>query len=63
MVAPAPQAPQQVLVTRLQAAQMLACCERTVANLQRRGELSTVKIGKAARCIRAEVEAFGQASK
>lgn len=63
MVAAAPQAPQQVLVSRLQAAQMLCVCERTIANMQRRGELSTVKLGKAARCIRAEIEAFGQTGK
>lgn len=63
MVALAPQAPQQVLVTRLQAAQMLSVCERTIANMQRRGELSTVKLGKAARCIRSEIEAIGQGSK
>ena len=61
MVAAVPHAPQQVLVTRLQAAQMLAVCERTIANMQRRGELSIVKVGKAARCIRQEIEAFGKA--
>ena len=52
-------APAQVLITRQQAAQMLAVCERTVANLQARGDLSLVKVGKSARCVLAEIEAFG----
>jgi excisionase family DNA binding protein len=53
-------APQQVLVTRQQAAQMLAVCERTIANMQARGQLTAVKVGKSARCIRSEIEAFGR---
>ena len=60
MVALAPQAPQQVLVTRRQAADMLSVHERTIQNMQIRGELSLVKVGKSARCIRSEIEAFGR---
>lgn len=63
MVAIVPQAPQQVLITRRQAADMLSVHERTIANMQARGDLSLVKVGKSARCIRAEIEAFGQPTK
>lgn len=60
MVALAPQAPKQVLITRRMAADMLSVHERTIQNMQNRGDLSLVKVGKSARCVLAEIEAFGR---
>lgn len=57
MHASTPAAP-AVLLTTTEAAEVLRCCAKTVTNLVARGQLKAVRLGKAVRIERAELERF-----
>jgi excisionase family DNA binding protein len=46
------------LLTTPEAADVLRCCAKTITNLIARGQLKAVRLGKAVRVERAELERF-----
>lgn len=46
------------LLTTNEAADVLRCCTKTITNLIARGQLKAVRLGKAVRVERAELERF-----
>lgn len=49
-----------VLITEKETARLLGCCERSVWQLRKDGKLRCVKIGKAVRYARSEIDRFVQ---
>lgn len=47
-----------VLITEREAARLLGCCERSVWQLRKDGKIRCVKIGKAVRYARTEIDRF-----
>ncbi|MFH1300685.1 MAG: helix-turn-helix domain-containing protein [Planctomycetota bacterium] len=47
-----------VLITEKETARLLGCCERSVWQLRKDGKIRCVKIGKAVRYARTEIDRF-----